>query len=267
MSASTCRSVSATYQWGGVARVDLVSAPPGTALAFYGPPALRVHALPLVGPEELVQSTAALTAQHDSEQPSSAQTHSADLSRAQHDDISQHGTAQHIAKPDAALQPSTAQLSASRHNQAGFDAIIDLEASHGHIPDQLSTNDRMLDRHEPPSSSSSSSFSSSSSSLNHVEAPVEQQEESEAPPQQHWESEAHPQQHVNDIRQEASGDQQHVTAPRTQTDEEDVVDEEEEEDSLFAETSVIARGGLRMMQKVTHAQTICMYGRSWWTNP
>lgn len=259
MSAFTCRSVSATYQWGGVARVDLVSAPPGTALAFYGPPALRVHALPLVGPEELVQSTAALAAQHDSAQPSSAQTHSADLSRARHDDISQHGTAQHIAIPDAALQPSTAQLNASRRNQAGFDAIIDLEANHDDIPDQLSTNDRMLDRHEPPSSSSSSS---SSPSLNHAEAPVEQQEESEAPPQQHWESEAHPQQHVNDIRQEASADQQHVTAPRTQTGEEDVGDEEEEEDSLFAETSVTARGGLRMMQKVTHAQTICMYSRS-----
>ncbi|KAL0044056.1 hypothetical protein WJX82_006266 [Trebouxia sp. C0006] len=43
---------SATYQWGGVARLDIVSAPPSTALAFYGPPALHVHALPLVAEEE-----------------------------------------------------------------------------------------------------------------------------------------------------------------------------------------------------------------------
>ncbi len=38
----------ATYAWGGVARVDVSGAPPGTRLIFYGPAALRVGAGPLV---------------------------------------------------------------------------------------------------------------------------------------------------------------------------------------------------------------------------
>ena len=87
-----CRSVSATYQWGGVARLDLVSAPRGTALVFYGPPALHVHAMPLLSQHDLVLSAAAQprtsqhnSAQHESAQCDSAQGDSAQLATAQHD--------------------------------------------------------------------------------------------------------------------------------------------------------------------------------------
>jgi nitric-oxide synthase len=38
----------ATYAWGGLARVDVRGAPPGTRLVFYGPPVLRVGARPLL---------------------------------------------------------------------------------------------------------------------------------------------------------------------------------------------------------------------------
>ena len=38
-----------------MARIDIVSAPFGTELAFLGPPALAVHALPLLHPDELVK--------------------------------------------------------------------------------------------------------------------------------------------------------------------------------------------------------------------
>ena len=37
-----------TYFWGGLARVDVLDAPLSASLVFYGPRALRVHALPLV---------------------------------------------------------------------------------------------------------------------------------------------------------------------------------------------------------------------------
>ena len=45
-----CRRVAAcgSYLWGGLARVDVLDAPLSTSLAFYGPHALRVHAVPLL---------------------------------------------------------------------------------------------------------------------------------------------------------------------------------------------------------------------------
>lgn len=43
------RSVAATYMWGGLVRIDVLSAPPSTHLVFYGPKALKVFDLPLLG--------------------------------------------------------------------------------------------------------------------------------------------------------------------------------------------------------------------------
>ena len=45
-----CRRVAAcgSYFWGGLARIDMLDAPLSTSLAFYGPHALRVHAVPLL---------------------------------------------------------------------------------------------------------------------------------------------------------------------------------------------------------------------------
>lgn len=49
------RSVSATYIWGGLVRVDVEHAPPSTALAFYGPKSMRVYDLPLLAGDGEVQ--------------------------------------------------------------------------------------------------------------------------------------------------------------------------------------------------------------------
>ena len=40
--------VSATYVWSDLVRIDMVVAPPGTALAFYGPASMRVFSMPLL---------------------------------------------------------------------------------------------------------------------------------------------------------------------------------------------------------------------------
>ena len=93
-----CSFVSATYQWGGVARLDLVSAPPGTALAFYGPSALHVHAMPLLSQHDLVQSAAALAAQPRTSQHDSAQHEAATKPRSQQNDsLTSHSSEQHDA--------------------------------------------------------------------------------------------------------------------------------------------------------------------------
>ena len=45
-----CRRVAAcgSYLWGGLARIDVLDAPLSASLAFYGPHALRVIAMPLL---------------------------------------------------------------------------------------------------------------------------------------------------------------------------------------------------------------------------
>lgn len=45
-----CRRVAASgsYFWGGLVRIDILNAPVSASLAFYGPKALTVHALPLL---------------------------------------------------------------------------------------------------------------------------------------------------------------------------------------------------------------------------
>mmetsp|Transcript_23158 Transcript_23158/g.60253 ORF Transcript_23158/g.60253 Transcript_23158/m.60253 type:complete len:403 (-) Transcript_23158:151-1359(-) len=45
----------ATYLWGGIARIDVVEAPPGTQLAFYGPSVLKVFGIELLGEEDEIQ--------------------------------------------------------------------------------------------------------------------------------------------------------------------------------------------------------------------
>ncbi|KAF8070981.1 nitric oxide synthase [Scenedesmus sp. PABB004] len=46
------KSVSASYVWSGLARVDVLSGPPSTQLVFYGPRTLRVYAAPLLAEGE-----------------------------------------------------------------------------------------------------------------------------------------------------------------------------------------------------------------------
>lgn len=48
------KAVSATYVWSGLMRIDVGNAPPNTTLVFYGPPTLRVTAMPLAAGEEPV---------------------------------------------------------------------------------------------------------------------------------------------------------------------------------------------------------------------
>ena len=45
---SKSRSVSATYIWADLVRVDVVSGPPTTSLAFYGPNSMQVYSLPFM---------------------------------------------------------------------------------------------------------------------------------------------------------------------------------------------------------------------------
>jgi nitric-oxide synthase len=42
------KSVTASYIWSGLVRVDVLSGPPSCSLAFYGPRSMRVYALPLL---------------------------------------------------------------------------------------------------------------------------------------------------------------------------------------------------------------------------
>lgn len=47
--------MSCSYLWSGLARVDVLSAPPSTSLVFYGPKSLRVAALPLLAEGQEVE--------------------------------------------------------------------------------------------------------------------------------------------------------------------------------------------------------------------
>ena len=160
-----CRSVSATYQWGGVVRLDLVSAPPGTALVFYGPPALHVHAMPLLSQHDLVQSAAALAAQHRTSQHDSAQHDSAQHDSAQHDSA-QHDSAQTTAtEPNqSSSQRNGSVTSHSSQHHGAWDAqaavfttlrdtsqvphAADSEADDGGMPAQHSPDEQLQDEEE-----------------------------------------------------------------------------------------------------------------------
>lgn len=49
------KSVSATYIWSGLARIDVLDAPPNMSLGFLGPPTMRTFALPLVKGDESIE--------------------------------------------------------------------------------------------------------------------------------------------------------------------------------------------------------------------
>ncbi len=224
------RLVSATYQWGGVARLDIVSAPPGTALAFYGPPALHVHALPLVGQEELIQSAAALAAQSDSAQRDTAQH-----------DIAQHSMA----------QSTSAQRDASGASELATHPLDD----HDMIQDEPSMGNIMQDWHQPLPASLQSSNAVQNAGQRHanddVAKPQPQQQQQQQ--QQH----VHSQQHDDPGRHGMASsdalvslvDENGAYDPIRKSEEEE--EEGEDEEGLFGEGSALARGGLRMTDKVT----------------
>lgn len=212
-----CRSVSATYQWGGVARVDVVSAPFGTALAFYGPPALHVHALPLVSQHDMVQSAAALATQHDTRQPSTAQR-----------DEGQHGAAQHAAAWHSASEPA----------QEAAVAADDDSNDHNLIQDELLASRLMLDVHEAPGPNSHQTPDSSHSSDSR------QRTASACVPQL--------QQQHRHVQPPAADSSHDFTTPARAADSvcESAEEGMEEDEGLFAEASVLSRGGLKMVEKV-----------------
>lgn len=213
--------MSATYQWGGVARLDLVSAPPSTGLVFYGPPALHVHAMPLLSQHDLVQSAATLAAQHRTSWHDSAQRDSAQHEAAQHDSAQATAT-----KPDqsSSQQNDSFTLHNSGHRDSldsqpgGFSTHQDLSQV-PHLAD-LEADDVMLAQHS---------------------ANKQWQEEEEHPQLQ-----AEP----NGLGRPHTGNgHQHEIAG-----EEDDWDDE----GLFAETSVLARGGLRVTEKASFTAFDCL---------
>ena len=241
MSCLCSRLVSATYQWGGVARLDIVSAPPGTALAFYGPPALHVHALPLVGQEELVQSAAALAAQSDSAQR----------------DTAQHDTAQH-----SAIQSTLAQRDASGGAQGSTELATHPLDDHDMIQDEPSMNNIMQDWHQPLPASLQSSSAVQTAGQHHSNdqvvqpQPQQQQQQLQQQQQQH----VYSQQHDDPGRREMASSDALVSLVHEDGAHEPVRQAEEEEggdeEGLFGEGSVLARGGLRMTDKVTCIQNV-----------
>jgi len=48
LSKARSKPVSATYVWGGLTRIDIVAAPPSTALAFFSSGNMRVYSMPLL---------------------------------------------------------------------------------------------------------------------------------------------------------------------------------------------------------------------------
>ena len=227
MSCLCSRLVSATYQWGGVARLDIVSAPPGTALAFYGPPALHVHALPLVGKEELVQSAAAAAL--------AAQSDSAQRDTAQHD-VTQHSTA----------QSTSAQRDASGASELATHPLDD----HGMIQDEPSVNDIMHNWHQPLPASLQSSNAVLTAGQHHANDQVAKPPPRQQPQQlqqQQQQQHVYSQQHHDPGRHESR-----VHEPVRQAEEE----EGEDKEGLFGEASVLARRGLRMTDKVMCIQNV-----------
>ena len=220
-----CRSVSATYQWGGVARLDLVSAPPGTALVFYGPPALHVHAMPLLSQHDLVQSAAAQhrTSQHNSAQHDSAQHDSAQRDSAQGDaaqgDSAQLATAQHDSAPATITQDD---LSSSQQNGSVTSHITEHQDAADSQPGVF-RNDQDLSQtpQAVDSDADDGVLPTGYSSDRQLQQQAHQLLQAES--------------HANLGYQEAAAG------------EEDDGDDE----GLFAEASVLARGGLKVTEKAS----------------
>ena len=118
--------MSATYQWGGLARLDIVSAPYGTGLAFFGPPALSVHPMPLLQPDEQVQSSASELL----ESPSSSSA--ASPSASDNDHTAQNATTQHTGSDRHSAQlPSPSTPKTSTYSLTLVDTVS-TEASQQH---------------------------------------------------------------------------------------------------------------------------------------
>ncbi len=214
--------------------MDVVSAPSGTALAFYGPPALHVHALPFVGQEEVVQSAAALAAQSDSAQRDTARH-----------DIAQHSTA----------QSTLAQRNASGGAQGASELATHPLDDHDMIQDEPSMNNIVQDWHEPLPASLQSSNAVQTAGQHHgndqVAKPQPQQQQKQ---QQQQQQHVYSQQHDDSGRHEMASLDAFVSPVREEGAHEPVrqaEEEEEGEEGLFGEASVLARGGLRVTDKVT----------------
>ena len=214
--------MSATYQWGGVARLDLVSAPLGTALVFYGPPALHVHAMPLLSQHDLVQSAAALAAQHRTSQHAQhAQHDSSPLEAAQHDPA-QHDSAQTTAtepyqsssQQDGSLKSHSSQHPGVSDSKAGVFTTLHDTSQVPHAADSEADDGGMLAQCSPDE---------------------QLQEEGE--------------EHLLQAELHAAAGHQHAAAGE----EDDGVDEK-----LFAETSVLARGGLKITEKASFTALDCL---------
>ena len=225
--------MSATYQWGGVARLDLVSAPPGAALVFYGPPALHVHATPLLSQHELIQSAAATPAQHDS---------------AQHESTGRDA-AEHDSAQLASAQPFSAQPGTTPHRADSFGARENDHNQHNASQQAtfVSSETESISHDLAVAATPESVPSASTATLQGPVATSVGVGDLETARQPFWpsssSSKVHTQpqadQHVLDSHQHAAA----AAAAEAGTDGAD--------EGLFGEASVLARGGLKMTEKAS----------------
>ena len=235
------RSASATYQWGGIARLDVVSAPLSTALVFYGPPALHVHAMPLLSQHDMIQSAAVLAPQQDSTQHGSAQHESKPFDSAQNK-IAQNNLAQNNSPENGPAQHVRAQSNATQNSQnysqqedTSLHAALDTP-SRAATADSEAFSQRKGDvSKDEVTSSKVSQYMDAHESAHMAQPPAQLQ-----------------------TVQDANATQHH-TAAAPEDEEADGANE-----GLFGEASVLARGGLRMTEKVCstlsklHCYVFCM---------
>ena len=224
MSVFIHRSVSATYQWGGVACLDIVSAPLGTALVFYGPPALHVHAMPLLGQDDLLQSAAVLAAQHALAQHGSAQHDSEQLGSAQNESA-QNESAKCSSAQHARAQGNATQSSQnySQHDDTSPHAALDTSTQAAAARSEPSSRqNNAVARHDLASAKVG----------DHVVADHESASKSDL-------------QSPARLQTMQDATQTQPAAAETEDEETDGANE-----GLFGEASVLARGGLRMTEKV-----------------
>lgn len=202
----------------------MVSAPPGTALVFYGPPALHVHAMPLLSQHAMVQSAATLAAQHSVTQHDSAQHDSAGLEAAQHDSAQRDSTLFEAAEPDSAqAEAAKADRSQSQHlsssaNPTEFHKTADPQPTGLSIQQDLSRTSDAAD-----------------SEAGEGQAPAQHLSDIQLPKQ---------------ARQHLQAEHDTVSHQHAAAGEEE--EEEEGDEGLFAEASVQARGGLKSTEKASH---------------
>lgn len=284
--------MSATYQWGGLARLDIVSAPYGTGLAFFGPPALSVHPMPLLQPDEQVQSSASEllvssasssaasssasdndhTARSATTQHTGSHRHPAQLQSASDNDhtarsaITQHtGSDRHSAPPSALdtpanqppagpnAQPSAAaqpnggsQMQAAEATQPLASSLQQPSSGHGGLATSQGT---------PRVQSDGVPRQKAALDMVGVDQGFRVNGEAQAMPSQ-LQQPRKMGSGSSDLRADGSADMQRQQQPRVsalQPEEEHqqaLAGMQEEDEQLFAEESVRARGGLHMTEKV-----------------